>query len=318
MPPVRRSTTKVGKHHLKQRKPAQSSPTVLSCSLRELSDAELRALVVSREAASSTRHAPASLLVSPAPPPLAAGGVLRLGSACTGWATEAQACADLNISATHAFGCDVLEASKKFCMANFAFQRWFDDVHDDSFVASAGHVDLFSSGFPCQPFSVQGAGQGAGDPRSDVLLPILQYISKWKPKAILLENVLGFLQKRHKPIRVAIQNALARTGYKVYRKQLNSENYGVPQSRRRVWIVAILKTCQVADFTWPAETPMPNIKTFIMDSGVEPRRMAPGTMDRVVSAMKGIKKATGYDPRKERFIIQLPTASPPPRLGCEL
>ena len=317
MPPDRNN--KVVKRHLKRRKPLRQSSTVVSPrSVHELSDAELRALVVSREAASSRRHAPASLLVSPAPTPLAAGGVLRLGSACTGWATEAQACADLNISATHAFGCDVLEASKKFCMANFAFQRWFDDVHDDSFVASAGHVDLFSSGFPCQPFSVQGAGHGAGDRRSDVLVPILQYISKWKPKAILLENVLGFLQKRHKPIRDAIQNALARTGYKVYRKQLNSENYGVPQSRRRVWIVAILKTCQVADFTWPAETPMPNIKTFIMDSGVEPRRMAPGTMDRVVSAMKGIKKATGYDPRKERFIIQLPTASPPPRLGCEL
>ena len=71
-------------------------------------------------------------------------------------------------------------------------------IHSSSekaFMKRAGHVDLFTAGFPCQPFSIQGAGLGKHDSRGSVIKDICSYLERAKPKAFILENVGGLVRQ---------------------------------------------------------------------------------------------------------------------------
>jgi DNA (cytosine-5)-methyltransferase 1 len=98
--------------------------------------------------------------------------------------------------------------------------------------------DLFTGGFPCQPFSQVGMGLGEQDIRGTLFYDIIRICKVKRPKHILLENVKGLKTSRHgKTLKTIISN-LAQLGYDVVCKLLNSKNYGVPQNRERVWIYA--------------------------------------------------------------------------------
>ena len=100
--------------------------------------------------------------------------------------------------------------------------------------------DLFTGGFPCQPFSQVGLGLGESDTRGTLFHDILRICKYKKPKHILLENVKGLIQKRHKNTLATIITSLNSIGYDVDVALLNSKHYGIPQNRERVWIYAYL------------------------------------------------------------------------------
>lgn len=108
--------------------------------------------------------------------------------------------------------------------------------------------DLFTGGFPCQPFSTAGLGLGELDMRGTLFYDIIRIVSKVKPEFILLENVKGFLSKKHKPTLHKIINEFESLGYKVYVELLNTKDFGIPQNRQRVWIFATLN--ESFDFTY--------------------------------------------------------------------
>jgi len=107
--------------------------------------------------------------------------------------------------------------------------------------------DLFTGGFPCQPFSSAGRGQGELDTRGTLFHEILRFCRHIKPKYILLENVRGFLFQRHRPTFLKIIQELESIGYNVRHSLLNTTDYGIPQNRERVWIFAT--TCPLPE-TW--------------------------------------------------------------------
>jgi DNA (cytosine-5)-methyltransferase 1 len=96
--------------------------------------------------------------------------------------------------------------------------------------------DLFTGGFPCQPFSSAGLGNGELDIRGTLFYDILRIVRVKKPKHILLENVKGMTHKKHKPSLDKIINELKSLGYQVFYQVLNTKDYGVPQNRERLWI----------------------------------------------------------------------------------
>lgn len=98
--------------------------------------------------------------------------------------------------------------------------------------------DLFTGGFPCQPFSSAGLMLGEGDKlgRGTLIHEIISICQIKKPKYILLENVRGFLADRFKPTREALKAGLK--DYDVRMVVLNSKDYGIPQNRERLWIFA--------------------------------------------------------------------------------
>lgn len=97
--------------------------------------------------------------------------------------------------------------------------------------------DLFTGGFPCQPFSTVGKMLGELDTRGTLFYDIIRICEYKKPRFILLENVKGLLGKKHRPTFDKIISELNRIGYKnVQYAILNSKNYGIPQNRERLWI----------------------------------------------------------------------------------
>ncbi len=102
------------------------------------------------------------------------------------------------------------------------------------------NFDLFTGGFPCQPFSNAGKRLGENDERGILYKDILRICNEKKPQYILLENVKGLLQKRNREIYKAIITGLQDIGYDPKCVLLNSKDYGIPQSRERLWIFASL------------------------------------------------------------------------------
>jgi DNA (cytosine-5)-methyltransferase 1 len=110
-------------------------------------------------------------------------------------------------------------------------------------------MDLFAGGLPCPPFSVAGKQLGEKDERN--LFPAaLRLIDEIQPKAIMIENVRGFLSAVFENYRFHLKTQLHKMGYHVDWRLLNSSDFGVPQLRPRVIIVAIRKDL-AGGFEWP-------------------------------------------------------------------
>jgi DNA (cytosine-5)-methyltransferase 1 len=100
--------------------------------------------------------------------------------------------------------------------------------------------DMFTGGFPCQPFSQAGLGHGELDIRGTLFYDIIRICKIKKPKHLLLENVKGLTTKRHEKTLAKIKSELELLGYNLDIKLLNSKDYGIPQNRVRVWIYGYL------------------------------------------------------------------------------
>lgn len=103
--------------------------------------------------------------------------------------------------------------------------------------------DLFTGGFPCQPFSQVGMQQGEKDRygRGTLLYDIIRICAVKKPKYIFLENVKGLATKRFENTFNTLKNALKELGYGDLKYAiLNTKDYGIPQNRERLWMFARL------------------------------------------------------------------------------
>lgn len=100
--------------------------------------------------------------------------------------------------------------------------------------------DLLCAGFPCQSFSVAGKRQGFDDTRGTLFFEVARILRCKKPRYLLLENVPGLLSHDQGKTFARILGTLSELGYCVEWIVLNSKDYGVPQSRKRVFIVGYL------------------------------------------------------------------------------
>ena len=100
--------------------------------------------------------------------------------------------------------------------------------------------DLLCGGFPCQAFSLAGRRKGFEDTRGTLFFEIARLAQAKRPSYLLLENVPGLLSHDGGRTFAAILAALNDLGYFVEWTVLNSKHFGVPQSRRRVFIICYL------------------------------------------------------------------------------
>ena len=142
--------------------------------------------------------------------------------------------------------CNVLKANR---------QEWnviCADVHKFDGHPYEG-VDLLAGGVPCPPFSVAGKQLGKDDER-DLFPEAIRLILEIRPRAVMLENVRGFLDSGFEEYRDHIFTEIKKLGYVTHIKLLNASDYGVPQLRPRVVIVGIRKD-QAGAFEYPQEHP---------------------------------------------------------------
>lgn len=178
------------------------------------------------------------------------------------------------------------------------------DVHTADMNSFDGHsyegVDLFAAGLPCPPFSMAGKQLGERDDRN--LFPAaIRLIDEIRPKAVMIENVRGFLSAVFEDYRGQLKKQLKKLGYSVDWRLLNASDFGVPQLRPRVVIVAIRNDLTEA-FDWPTAHPHnpPSVGETVYDLMAEngwrgARKWADQANDIAPTIVGGSKKHGGPD-----------------------
>ena len=124
------------------------------------------------------------------------------------------------------------------------------NINIENFVAKdCKGIDLVAGGVPCQPFSIGGKQLGAKDER-DLFPEAIRIVKECQPKAVMLENVRGLLDPIFESYREQISRKLESMGYQSEWRLFNASNYGVPQLRPRVVLIAIKENLS-HNFIWP-------------------------------------------------------------------
>ncbi|MDF1728712.1 MAG: DNA cytosine methyltransferase [Sulfitobacter sp.] len=110
-------------------------------------------------------------------------------------------------------------------------------------------VDLLAGGLPCPPFSKAGHQLGEKDERN-LFDDFIRITGECAPRAILIENVRGFLDPSFLNFRTRLSRRFKKLGYRIDWKLLNASDFGVPQLRPRVVIVGF-RTDEFSLFSWP-------------------------------------------------------------------
>ena len=168
------------------------------------------------------------------------------------------------------------------------------DVHD--FDGHPYHgVDLLSGGVPCPPFSVAGKQLGQEDER-DLFPEAIRLIKEIQPRAVMLENVRGFLDPGFDEYRNHIFTSIQKLGYVTHIKLLNASDYGVPQLRPRVVIIGIRKD-QIGAFAYPDERPDSaltvgdTLRDLMAQNGWEGAKQWASNANRIAPTLVGGSKA---------------------------
>ena len=110
--------------------------------------------------------------------------------------------------------------------------------------------DLMIGGFPCQTFSMVGKRAGFEDERGQVIFGLMKILKEKNVKYFILENVKGFVSHDNGNSLKTVLSEFDKLGYDVSWKVLNSINFGVPQSRERIYLVGIRKDIPHNPIDW--------------------------------------------------------------------
>ncbi|AFK04775.1 DNA-cytosine methyltransferase [Emticicia oligotrophica DSM 17448] len=148
--------------------------------------------------------------------------------------------------------------------ANFN-QRPVGDITQINEIDIPKH-DILCAGFPCQSFSISGKQMGFEDIRGSLFFDIVRIINFHKPKVVFLENVKNLVNHDEGRTLKVVIYTLESVGYKVFTKILNSSNFGLPQNRERIYIVAFLTNIDSNGFSFPKPTNEPTSVEEILET----------------------------------------------------
>lgn len=193
-----------------------------------------------------------------------------------------------------------------------AQQTYKANFHDDFEIAGDITVikekdipafDICLAGFPCQAFSIAGTGgygRGGFDDsfkgrnRGVLFMDVARICEYHKPKVIFCENVKGLYQHdRGNTFRV-IRNTFRDLGYQVYWKILNSKDFGVPQNRERVYIVAFRDDLNVGEFVFPEGGAHATIRDILEDAPIPSRYYLSDVYMETLRAHRARHEAAGH------------------------
>jgi DNA (cytosine-5)-methyltransferase 1 len=142
-----------------------------------------------------------------------------------------------------------------------------------------GELDLLIGGPPCQGFSSHRIlDSGKNDPRNKLLLRYFDFVSELRPKVFLVENVPGLLWKRHELYLNQFLNQAKLYNYKIIGDApcvINARDYGVPQNRKRAFILAVREDICDSSLIWP---PKPTHSSNV--SSVKPWKTASSVFEK--------------------------------------
>ncbi len=130
------------------------------------------------------------------------------------------------------------EAAAATYAENFGESPYGDITLEEVKAHIPERFDLLSAGFPCQPFSISGRMRGFEDTRGTLIYEVFRIMEVHQPRVVLLENVKHLRYHDRGRTLSVILSALQELGYRVSWGVLNASDFGVPQNRERIIIVA--------------------------------------------------------------------------------
>lgn len=181
---------------------------------------------------------------------------IRLATSFSGIGAIEHSLRRLGLKCKIQFAGDIDENCKKAYFANYDIseEQWHSDIHDFDAKPYKGKIDLFVGGAPCQAFSLRGKHGGFEDTRGTLFREFARVVIECQPKVFIFENVKGMLS--HDKGRT--WNVIKRTfeedcDYDIYYQVLNGKDYGIPQSRERIYCIGFKKE---TEFKYPAPIPL--------------------------------------------------------------
>jgi len=239
--------------------------------------------------------------------------MINIATDCSGLDTPLLALNQLQVPYRHIFSSEIDPLAVQLLQANFQPEILFGDItkrdwtkHDRSEFPS---IDLYVAGFPCQPFSTVGTRSGFEDERGHLFVSIYHTIVFLHPKCFLLENVAGLLvhHRGHtfSTIMSILQEGLSKD-YDIQYKVLDTQDYGLPQQRKRVYIVGTLR--QLPAFRFPEPIPLTKTIYDIIEPSLPLARKK--TYSKLTSHMKYVLSKANIEHPSEPWIINLNTSHP--------
>jgi DNA (cytosine-5)-methyltransferase 1 len=187
---------------------------------------------------------------------------------------------------------DIDESAQDAYEANFG-ERPIGDITKVNEKDVPDH-DILLGGFPCQAFSIIGAGRGFDDTRGTLFFDVARIIKEKKPRAFVLENVKQLRGHDHGRTLETILKTLDELDYWVDSRVLNALDYGLPQKRERILIVGFRRGTQ-GDFKWPKpKSVVPSLENYLEDDQDVPKEYF--ASDKIVAARKKMTKGKDLPP----------------------
>ena len=181
---------------------------------------------------------------------------IRLATSFSGIGAIEYAFKRLGLNVEIVFAGDIDANCKKTYFANYDIkeEQWHTDIHDFDARPYKGKVDIFVGGAPCQAFSIVGEQRGFEDTRGTLFREFARVVKECQPKVFIFENVQGLLKHdKGKTWEVIYNTFHDYCGYDIYYQLLNARDYGIPQTRERLYCIGFQKK---TNFKYPAPIPL--------------------------------------------------------------
>lgn len=177
---------------------------------------------------------------------------IRIGTSFSGIGAIEHALKRLGVHTEIVFAGDIDADCKKSYFANYNIseESWHTDVHGFDALPFKGKIDLFVGGAPCQAFSMRGKRRGFEDTRGTLFREFARILMECQPKVFIFENVKGILSHDKGNTWEVIKRTFEEDcNYQVYFQVLSGKDYGIPQSRERLFCIGFK---QETEYKFPA------------------------------------------------------------------
>ncbi|MEG0283221.1 MAG: DNA (cytosine-5-)-methyltransferase [Erysipelotrichales bacterium] len=148
--------------------------------------------------------------------------------------------------------------------------RFFYDVKLFDGSDFSGKIDILVGGSPCQSFSMIGEKGGLEDTRGTLFYDFARSIKEIKPKVFVYENVFGMYKHDKGKTWETVKSVFDSLGYYYKFEVLNSKDFGIPQSRRRIFVVGFLDETAYMNFEFPRTIPLEfKLQDFLIENTPE-------------------------------------------------
>lgn len=159
---------------------------------------------------------------------------------------------------------------KSYLANNKNVSQWYEDVRFIDGTLYQNNVDLLIGGSPCQSFSTYGKKLGLEDTRGTLFYNYAKLISDAQPKIFIYENVPGLKTHDKGKTWEVIKSVFENLNYTIFDNELDAQDYGLPQTRKRLFVLGIRNDIDCSNFSFPPKkVKLKTISQDYLDKEVE-------------------------------------------------